>query len=157
MGRTKLAGMFLIITISMSGCGVTDTVANLNLTDITTLATKEIDLTEDMRPITSQELEAYYGISAEDYVQFSGYISGVGTSADELVIIEASEQVTAIELQEYAQNRLEDKLRQAEGYLPEEYAVIEEGVVRRDGNYVALFVTKDIDTIISFYEKQLTD
>lgn len=121
------------------------------------LAAEEIELAEDMRSITSQELEIYYGISPEDYVQFAGYISGIGTSAEELVIIEASAETTAIALEECANQRLADKLRQAEGYLPEEYAVIEEGVIRRDGNYVALFVSKEVDTVISFYEKQLTD
>lgn len=74
---------------------------------------------------------------------------------NQCVIIEAVDANAAQSLYEAAQARLEDKLRQAQGYLPEEYAVIENGVVRKDGNYVALFVTEDIDAVVASYESQL--
>ncbi len=144
---TGLVGSMLV------GCGTS--IVELNLADTVAVTTTNVATIDGMQEITAAEIQSLYGISATDYVQFSGKVSGVGTSADEIVIIEAIDASTAAKILEGAEARLEDKLRQAEGYLPEEYAIIEQGVVRKDGNYVALIVTADVDTVIAAYETEL--
>lgn len=147
LAMTGLVGSMLV------GCG--SSVADLNLADTVAVTTTNVSTVDSMQEITAAEVESLYGVSPTDYVQFSGKVSGMGTSADEIVIIEAIDASTAAKILEGAEARLEDKLRQAEGYLPEEYAIIEKGVVRKDGNYVALFVTADVDTVVSAYEAEL--
>lgn len=135
--------------------GCASSVAELNLAETIAVTTTSVSAVDGMQEITATEVQSLYGISATDYVQFSGKLSGVGTSADEIVIIEAVDAATAAKILEGAETRLEDKLRQAEGYLPEEYAIIEQGVVRKDGNYVALFVTADVAEVVAAYEAEL--
>lgn len=142
-----------LVGTMMVGCGTS--VAELNLVDTVATSTSNVTSVDGMQEITASEVQSLYGVSATDYVQFSGKVSGMGTSADEIVIIEAVDAATANQILEGAEARLEDKLRQAEGYLPEEYAVIENGVVRKDGNYVALFVTADIESVVAAYEAEL--
>lgn len=147
LAMTGLVGSMLV------GCG--SSVADLNLAKTVEVTTKNVTAAETMQEITATEVQSLYGVSATEYVQFSGKISGMGTSADEIVIIEAVDAATAAKILEGAESRMEDKLRQAEGYLPEEYAVIEQGVVRKDGNYVALFVTKEVEAVVAAYEAEL--
>lgn len=138
----------------LMGCG--SSVVQLNLTDTVATASAEVSNITTMNRISANELASYYNVSPTEYIQFSGLLPGIGTSADEIVIIEAVDSQTATIVYEAAQARLADKLRQAEGYLPEEYAIIEQGIVRKDGNYVALFVTPDVDAVVAAYERQLT-
>lgn len=154
--KNKLLSTLVIVGLvgsMMIGCA--SSVAELNLADTIAVTTKNVTTVDGMQEITATEVQSLYGVKATDYVQFSGKVSGVGTSADEIIIIEAVDAATATKILEGAQARLEDKLRQAEGYLPEEYAVIEQGVVRKDGNYVALFVTRDVEEVVAAYEVEL--
>lgn len=147
LAMTGLVGGMLV------GCG--SSVSELNLANTVAVATTKVTSVDGMQEITALEIQSLYGISATDYVQFSGKVSGIGTSADEIVIIEAVDAQTANKILEGAKARLDDKLRQAQGYLAEEYAIIKNGVVRKDGNYVALFVTANIDTVVMAYEAEL--
>lgn len=149
----KTLAMTGLIGSVMVGCG--SSVAELTLSNTVEVATATIEDIDAMQEITAPDLEAYYGITAVQYVQFSGKVSGIGTSAAEIVIIEAVDSATASDIEEKAKTRLEDKLRQAEGYLPEEYDIVKQGVVRKDGNYVALFVTGNMDEVIAAYETEL--
>lgn len=150
--KIKVVGISLVSTMLMA-CG--SNVAQLNLAQTIQTTTATVVSVEEMQEITASEIEVLYDISTSDYVQFSGKMSAIGTSADEIIIIEAKDSDTAKEIYEKAQQRLSDKLRQAEGYLPEAYAVIEKGVVRIDGNFVSLFVTENVETVVSTYEEEL--
>lgn len=150
----SIIAVFLTV-FTLVACGASIKVGDINLGELTAHIVENQEITEELRGITAQELETYYDLSSGDYVQFSGLISGIGTSAQEIIFIEAKDANIASMILEKAELRLEEKLRQAEGYLPEEYALIEKGIVRKDGNYVALFVAPDVEAVELSYEEQI--
>ena len=72
--------------------------------------------------------------------------------ADEFVILVAANEDAADRLEEKLQARLERKLDEAEGYSPEQAAIIEKCSVLRDKNYVSLIVSPDFDAIAQAYK-----
>lgn len=93
----------------------------------------------------------FYGLAKEDYSDAVFYISVDNLRADEIVIVKAVDEGAAARVKTILENRLQSKKDQAEGYSPEQFAIIEKCGVRVDGLTVAMLVSPDIDAINKVY------
>ena len=85
-----------------------------------------------------------YGIPKEDYRDAAIYVCEDGLIADEFVIVVAVDSAAAKRIEEHLKNYMSNRAEVALLYSIEQYAMIQEGIVRRDGLVVVLLVTPDI-------------
>lgn len=92
------------------------------------------------------------GIPAEDCTQVVAAICADGLDADEVWLIEAKDSQTLERLKALAVSRLEAKAAETKEYLPDQYLVVKEGLVLTQGNYLALLVSPQVDTLKAAFE-----
>lgn len=92
------------------------------------------------------------GISAEDCTQVVTAICADGLGADEVWLIEAKDGEALERLKALAETRLEAKAGETENYLPEQYAVVKQAQVVTQGNYLALLVSPQAETLKAAFE-----
>jgi hypothetical protein len=135
----------------LSGC--TKTTVELPAPDILYSDVAEAVMLSEMIELTSEELQNLVGIDPEDYVEFAAYQAGWGTSADEIIIIQAVDSSKAHDIEAKLKERVEHKRKSAESYLTENLPIIDAAIVRCDGNTVSMLITENIDAANSVYEK----
>jgi hypothetical protein len=135
----------------LSGC--TKTTVELPAPDILYSDVAEAAMLSEMIELTSEELQNLVGIDSEDYVEFAAYQASWGTSADEIIIIQAVDSSKAYDIEAKLKERVEHKRKSGESYLTENLPIIDAAIVRRDGNTVSMLITENIDAANSVYEK----
>lgn len=93
------------------------------------------------------------GISEDSYDSAVYLLLEEGTGPDEIVIIQATNQDAAVDIQEKLEKRLEDKEKAAQVYLTEYMPIIQQGAVRKDGLTISLIVAEKAEEILQVYEK----
>ena len=94
----------------------------------------------------------FYGIEEADYDQAIFYQSYDSMLADEVVLISAVDDTAASHVEEMLNARLEAKAEEAKGYSPEQFAIIEKCSVVREGEFIALIVSPEKDTLIEIFK-----
>lgn len=94
----------------------------------------------------------YLGIDMELYAEQVMALSEDSLLADELLLFKAKSADQAKALEEAMQARLDAKAKEARTYSPEQYAVIQQGRIIKDGLYLALLVTPEIDALEAAYK-----
>lgn len=94
----------------------------------------------------------FYGIEEADYDQAIFYQSYDSMLADEVVLISAVDDAAASRVEEMLNARLEAKAEEAKGYSPEQFAIIEKCSVVREGEFVALIVSPEKDTLVEIFK-----
>lgn len=92
------------------------------------------------------------GISAEDCTQAVTAVCADGLGADEVWLIEAKDGEALERLKALAETRLEAKAGETENYLPDQYAVVKQAQVVTQGNYLALLVSPQVETLKAAFE-----
>jgi len=92
------------------------------------------------------------GIPAEDCAQVVTAVCANGLDADEVWLIEAKDAQALDRLKALAEGRLEAKAAETENYLPDQYLVVKEGQILTQGNYLALLVSPQVDTLKTAFE-----
>ncbi len=91
------------------------------------------------------------GVKPEQYTSAVYYLVEQGTDPDEIVIVAAVDDAAAEEIQGKLEQWLTRRIDGAQSYLVENLPILEAGVVRRDGNTVALLITENIDAVQDVY------
>lgn len=71
--------------------------------------------------------------------------------ADELLLIKAKDSDSADSLEKALQARMDAKATEARTYSPEQYVIIQQGRILRNGVYLALLVSPQIDELEKAY------
>ena len=95
----------------------------------------------DMVVVPNDKGEFLFGIAPEDCKQEILAICRDSLLADELWLIEARDKEAADRIEALAQNRLQQKAAELENYLPEQYQVVQQAQLSREGNCVVLLVS----------------
>ena len=127
----------------------------------------EVDLSEVMREISSQvdvpsmlaydteDLYSAYGIQAEDVKQSVAQVAYDSVRSDEIVMVEAVDADAAARVKECLDGQYQSKLAATQSYQPDQYAIIQQCVVRQQGNFVTMFVSPDADQMTSIFDAAL--
>lgn len=85
--------------------------------------------------------EFLFGIAPGDCKQEIVAICQDSLLADELWLIEATDKEAADRIEALAQNRVQQKAAELENYLPEQYQVVQQAQLSREGNCVVLLIS----------------
>lgn len=109
-------------------------------------AQMESQLPEMMELSDSMMLDLL-GIKAEFCTEAMVYICADGLQVDEIWLIQASSAESLSTLELLAQSRLDSQKDIYQSYAPDQYAILEQGVIVTEGNYLAFIVSKDAHSL----------
>ena len=109
-----------------------------------------------MMPVEGDMRLDFMGIAPEDCSQVYTAFAEDGLLTDEIWLIEAASQEALDLLRTLAENRMKAKADETVSYSPEQYAVVEKGVILEQGLYLALIVSPEAETIQAEVEAALS-
>ncbi len=158
----RIAGIFMAaaMMMSMTACGGEkesggNKTATKPLNEITqSVMDCGIEMPE-MVEVSADSFQFKYGISPDDYAEFSVRWAGSGGDADEICIIKAAEGKKDA-VKEVAEKRLESQKNVFKDYVPAQYDKLCEAKVKTTGDYVYWVCTNDNakaeETLLSCFE-----
>ena len=94
----------------------------------------------------------YCGVETVDCIQSVAAICSDGLRTDEIWLIEAKDTAAADKIAALAQSRLQAKAEESISYSPEQYAVVQKAQLLRSGNYLALIVSPQVETLSQLFK-----
>lgn len=85
----------------------------------------------------------------DDCIQAVAAVASEGVRADEIWLIEAKDARALTKIQELAQSRLAAKEEETVQYAPTQYSIVKDAKRLTQGQYFALVVSPDADTILA--------
>lgn len=144
-----------LLMLSMTACG--------NGSEPTEAAKEPVDLAAlyesfgqylpEMFLMDETTMLNFLGINAEDCAQVIAAISADGLGADEVWLIEAKDEDALERLKTLAETRLTAKKDETIEYLPNEYVIVEKGVILTEGLYLAFLVSPDVDSMMAAFSE----
>lgn len=110
---------------------------------------------EDSLTLGESDMLDYYGISADAMDSFAATLCADGITAKEIVLVKAKDEAAAKEVETKLQNRLNARAAEADGYVPEQYAIIKSCEVKRDGVYVRMIISPEASELVRIYTDAL--
>lgn len=111
---------------------------------------------DDPLTLGESDMLDFFGIQSGDMEQFAAVTCANGISAQEIVLVKAADENSAKTVEEKLQNRLDSRRAEAKDYLPDQYAIMEQCQVKRDGLYVRLIISPEEKTLAEIYEGYLS-
>ena len=105
----------------------------------------------EMMSVNEALVTDFYGITPEQYVDAVFYISYDSLLADEVVLLSAADEASADAVEALLNARLNAKAEEADGYSPEQAAIIKACSVTRNGLELALVVSPEAKTLLDIY------
>ena len=106
---------------------------------------------DDALTLSESDMLDFFGIKAENMTDFAAVTCANGISAQEIVLVKAADEDNAQIVEEKLNNRLNSRAAEAENYLPDEYAIIQECKVQRHGVYVAMIIHPEHEKLEALY------
>ncbi|MBM7870998.1 hypothetical protein JOC70_002492 [Clostridium pascui] len=139
--------LLLIFSVgSLYGCSSKKTTKNPSVDEIVTKVKGSTDISQ-MPELDAEKLKMLYDIDAADLEGFKVYIAPSNIKADELAVIKVKDAKKVDEVKNKVAKRVENQGASFKDYLPEEYSLIENHVLKTQGNYVFLTISKDAEKI----------
>lgn len=105
----------------------------------------------EMMELSDSMMFDLLGIKADFCTQAAAYICADGLQVDEIWLIEASSTENLETLKLLAQTRLDSQKDIYQSYAPEQFAILEQGVIITEGNYLAFIVSRDADFLADMF------
>ncbi|WP_053955375.1 DUF4358 domain-containing protein [Inediibacterium massiliense] len=139
--------MILIILIlgTLAGCGKEKS-KDVSIEDINQKINQEVDLSSMVKG-DMEQLEKLYDIEKEKVDSFVLYTASTNIKADEIAIVKVKDSNDIEKVQEAFQNRIDKQSKAFQDYLPEEYFLIENHVLKNNGEYIIFIISKDTQKI----------
>lgn len=114
-------------------------------------AIRQLDQTPDMLVVPPEKCAILFGIDQADCAQQVVAICEDSLLADEYWLIEAVDSAAADRIETLARTRLEQKSAELESYLPEQYEVVKQARLLRQGNCVILLVSPQAEALAELF------
>ena len=106
---------------------------------------------DDPLTLAEGDMLDFFGISADSMEEFAAVTCANGISAQEIVLVKAVDAAAAQKVAEKLNNRLEARAAEAEGYLPDQHAIITECEVKENGVYVSMIIHPEHEALEARY------
>lgn len=110
---------------------------------------------QDGMELSESDMLSFYGIQAEDMEAFAADLAADGITANEIVLVKAKDEDSAKDVETKLQSRLDARRNELNGYLPDQYEIVEKSEVKRDGVYVRLIISPQQDQLVELYNSYL--
>ena len=172
----KLTALIIAAALLLSACGAapapetaapeqpeaaapapeTETVDSPDLEGVYQQFQEKLSLPE-MAAVSEKRRDAILGIAPEDCLQAVTVLCGDSVRADEIWMIEAADDAAADRIAELAQVRLDQRAQEMENYLPDQYQIVKQAKIVREGRFVGLFVSPDADAMEELFRAAIAN
>ena len=128
--------------------------ADISMAELYNIISESVELVNPME-IPEDFLENYYGIDVATLADYACYMSETAISAETLFMIKAQNEEDAKTITEIVNTVKEEKAAEMEDYLPEQFAIVNSGLIESYGNYVWLVISENADKINSIIEENI--
>lgn len=146
MRHWKMIAMFVAFALLVAGCGGN---AGKKTADMAAIYEQVAESLPEMYQMDADTMLDYLGISMDDCIQAVAAVASEGVRADEIWLIEAKDARALTKIQELAQSRLAAKEEETVQYAPTQYSIVKDAKRLTQGQYFALVVSPDADTILA--------
>lgn len=105
--------------------------------------------TQNLSEMPSDLYSGVYGIDVGSFSSVSVYGTMLNVKANEIIVIKAGGNIGAA--QTALQNRKNTLLEQWKNYLPDQYELVQNGVIETRGDYVTLVIAQDQASALSAF------
>ena len=143
-----------IIVITLSGCNSTKEVtAKIPSVDEITQKVKQATDTSNMRIADAAGLKKLYDINSDELEGFSLLTAPSDIKSDEIAILKVKDSGNVENVKNKITKRIDKQLKSFNGYLPNEYYLIQHNTVKVKGNYVIFIVSKDAEKVSNAFDE----
>lgn len=136
----------------LTGCFSSDTeTKNPSVEDIGNNIKESVDFS-DMVEVDKDKFERIYGIDTDKVEEFFAYAPSSNISASELAVIKVKDSSDLDYLKEKINMRVEKQAKSFKDYLPEEYYLIENHILKSKKDYVLFVISNDADEIEEIFD-----
>jgi hypothetical protein len=152
--RTLLA---CVMMVSLCACGggqgnaAQGKTADINVQSVLDEMLAQVEI-EDPLVLTGTDMLDFFGIKEEDMAEFAAVTCANGISAQEIVLVKAVDEKSAELVEEKLENRLENRMAEFQNYLPEQYDILTECDVEREGVYVSMILHPQHEGLEELYD-----
>lgn len=150
MKKTVILILAAAMLLTLCACGGKSE-AKIDIETVWTEIDKTVSHPELYR-VSAEKAENHYGVAEADCVSAIIAICSDNLLADEIWLVEAKDEAAAKRVYEAAEYRLKEKAEETESYLPEQYKVVKAAKLVRNGNYVALFISPDAESMVKLFK-----
>lgn len=108
-----------------------------------------------MKAGDSSKLQKLYGIDASKLDGFALYTASSNIRADELAVLQVKDSSDIDDIKTGMTRRINSQAAGFKDYLPEQYYLIEKHVLKSNGDYVLLAISKDTTKIEAAFDDSL--
>ncbi|WP_129598688.1 DUF4358 domain-containing protein [Anaerophilus nitritogenes] len=145
--KNRACMMVLVIFIlgTLVGCGK-EKVKDVSIEDLDQKINQEVELV-DMVKGNIEQLKTLYDIEKEQIDSFVLYTASTNIKANEIAILKIKDSNDIEKIQEKLKNRIEKQSQNFKEYIPEEYFLIENHVLKNNGEYIVFIISQDAQKI----------
>ncbi len=155
----KIVSLLLafVIVFSFAACSSGNDSGEQNNTAVNVdLSAVKAEMIEKLSPADPINLEAQslldlYGIAAEDIDAAACYTTMDGVFPEEVIMVRAKDADALKRIEEKMNNRIGEVKIQSQNYDAENYAIAQKCEVQKNGNYIAMFLSPDYDTLTDIF------
>ena len=149
-----LASLAALLLLMVTACNGQQKTADLDVKAVMADMLEQYPIQDGME-LSESDLLNFYGIQAEQVDDFAASLAADGITANEIVLVKAKDEDSAAEVETKLQNRLDARRNELNGYLPDQYEIVEKSEVKRDGVYVRLIISPQQDALVELYNSYL--
>lgn len=150
-----LLSLALLMLLGVSACGGgKQAAADLDVKAVMADMLAKYPIQDGME-LNESDMLNFYGIQAEDMEAFAADLAADGITANEIVLVKAKDEDSAKNVETKLQSRLDARRNELNGYLPDQYEIVEKSEVKRDGVYVRLIISPQQDQLVELYNSYL--
>lgn len=149
-----LLSLAAVMLLGVSACGGKQVTADMDVKAVMADMLAKYPIQDGME-LSESDMLNFYGIQAEDMEAFAADLASDGITANEIVLVKAKDEDSAKNVETKLQSRLDARRNELNGYLPDQYAIVEKSEVKRDGVYVRLIISPQQDELVDLYNSYL--
>lgn len=127
---------------------------NISLNDVHENIKKAVNVAE-MRTEDGSKLKKLYGIDETKLDGFYLYRASSNVKADELLILKVKDKNDMEGIKSNINKRIEKQKASFKDYLPKEYDLIENNVIKTKDNFLLFAISQDADKISSAFDESV--
>ncbi|KUO78427.1 MAG: hypothetical protein APF81_16895 [Desulfosporosinus sp. BRH_c37] len=121
--------------------------------DEITQKVKQATDTSNMRIADAAGLKKLYDINSDELEGFSLLTAPSNIKSDEIAILKVKDSGNVENVKNKITKRIDKQLKSFNGYLPNEYYLIQHNTVKVKGNYVIFIVSKDAEKVSNAFDE----
>ncbi|OOM82353.1 hypothetical protein CLPUN_02750 [Clostridium puniceum] len=149
--KFSIAVFLVIFILGVIGCS---SKSDISFKDISEKIEKTVDIS-NMRVEDKEKLKKLYDIDADKLEDFKFYRAESNIKADEILILKVEDKNAIEDINSKIKKRIEKQEGSFKDYLPKEYDLTKNNVLKTKGNFILFAVLKDADKVQASFDESL--